>query len=119
MSAKKWLFAIVMIGFLSQSFLWTAQYKMETLFEKGFDAEIEDVIFDSYEEDGAVRFYPKIVILKHLDKALSQGDWKYYKKEVNLFNTKGVAVKTLWFPYGSRVGCSRNGEYFYFWSVFK
>ena len=79
MSTKKWLFIMVIIGFLNQSFLWTAQYKMETLFEKGFDAEIEDAIFNSYEERGAVKFYPKIVILKHLDMELSQGVHKYYK----------------------------------------
>ncbi len=117
MSTKKWLLSIVMIGLFSQSFLWTAQYKMETLFEKGFDAEIEDVIFDSYEEDGAVRFYPKIVILKHLDEALSQGDYKFYKKEVRLFNAKGAVVKDLWFPYRSRVNCSKKGNYFYVWTI--
>ncbi len=117
MSTKKWLLAIVMIGFLSQSFLWTAQYKMETLFEKGFDAEIEDVIFDSYEEDGAVRFYPKIVILKHLDRELSQSVHKFYKKEVKIYNSNGDVVSNLWFPFWSRIGCSDNGNYFYVWNV--
>ncbi len=117
MNTKKWLFAIVMIGFLSQPFLWTAQYKMGTLFERGFDAEIEDVIFDSYEENGAVRFYPKIVILKHLDEALSQGEYKFYKKEVKIYNSNGDVVSDLWFPFWSQIGCSNNGNYFYVWTV--
>ncbi|MCK4822473.1 hypothetical protein KA005_42305 [bacterium] len=117
MSTKKRLFAIVMIGLFSQSFLWTAQYKMETLFEKGFDAEIEDVIFDSYEKDDAVKFYPKIVILKHLDRELSQSVHKFYKKEVKIYNSNGDVVSDLWFPFRSRIGCSNNGNYFYVWNV--
>jgi len=117
MSTKKWLLSIVMIGLFSQSFLWTAMYKMQTLFEKGFDAEIEDVIFDSYEKDDAVKFYPKIVILKHLDEALSQGEYKFYKKEVKIYNSNGDVVSDLWFPFRSRIGCSNNGNYFYVWTV--
>ena len=117
MSTKKWLLSIVMIGLFSQSFLWTAQYKMETLFEKGFDAEIEDVIFDSYEKDDAVKFYPKIVILKHLDRELSQSVHKFYKKEVKIYNSNGNVVSDLWFPFMSRIDCSNNGNYFYVWTV--
>jgi len=116
MNVKKWLVSVVLVGLFSQSFLWSAQYKMQTLYEKRFDTKIEDIVLDSYNDNGTLKFFPKIVVLKHLDTELSKGDYKYYKSEVRLLNSDGEIIKELMFPFLSLIGCSENGNYFYAWT---
>ncbi len=124
MSTKKRLFAIVMIGFFSQSFLWTAQYKMETLFEKGFDMEIEDVVLGEYQKQGILKFYPKIVCLAQYESQYdSLRGLQYFigTKEIRILNTHGEVIKKITWIIDkdnimARFGHTRNGNYFYVYS---
>lgn len=97
------------------SLLWATQDAsvMQTLHERSFEVEIEDVMFDSYVENDVLQFYPKVVILKHLDDNLSQGEYSYHNIEVRLLTANGSVIKNLWFPYWSSVGCAEHGNFFY------
>lgn len=116
MSVERWPVLVVLVGMLSQLFLWAAQYEMNILYERCFDAEIEQVVFDYYEKENSREFYPKIVVLKHLDPSLSQGEYKFYEKEVQIIDSTCNLNKSLRFPYFTMIGCSEKGNYFYVWT---
>ncbi len=113
-SNKKQLFSIIVILLLFLGFALAEQdYEFKTLLELQFDKEIEDVAFDSYEENGQIKFYPKIVVLKEIDPSASKGTLVNYALEVRILNRKGKVIKK--FPnlkYYSRVHLTKNGNYF-------
>jgi hypothetical protein len=116
-NTKELLIAIISCFIFIQPIAWSNEYKLDTLYERNFDAEIENAVFSSYSHKEILTFYPKLVILKHIDEELSQGDWKLYKKEVILYDKNGKVTKTLLFSYYSQIDCSDNGNYFYVWTV--
>jgi hypothetical protein len=117
MIAKQTRIAIALISFFGQSFLWSDQCTIQTIYERTFSTEIADVIFSSYMDGDALSFYPKVVILNHIDPELSQGEYVYHKKEVQILNKEGDVEHNLWFPFWTRIGCSDNGNYFYAWTT--
>jgi hypothetical protein len=111
--------AIILFGVLSQSCLWATDYIMQTIYEQSFDTEIEDVVYSSYEDRDSLIFYPKIVILKQVDSTLSQGEYRYHKREVQIYGKDGHLVHSIRFPFWTQVGCSENGNYFYAGTVIR
>ncbi len=63
--------------------------QIKVLYDKRFDKEIASVKICRYEDNDLVRLYPKVVVLKELDKELSQDDWHFYRKEVLFLDKEG------------------------------
>jgi hypothetical protein len=117
MNTEKSRLAIMLVGFLSQSFLLATNYRMQTMYEKSFDTEIENVVYSSHEDRDSLIFYPKIVILKQVDSTLSQGEYQYHKREVHIYDKDGLLTRSMRFPFWTQIGCAENGNYFYAWTV--
>ncbi|OYD17122.1 hypothetical protein CH333_01935 [candidate division WOR-3 bacterium JGI_Cruoil_03_44_89] len=84
--------------------------EIKVLYEKRFDKKIDQVKIVRYEENGTVRFYPKVVVLKELDKDLSQKDWRFYRKEVLVLDKEGnITARIPDLEYFSEVRVSING----------
>uniref|UniRef100_A0A7C6A873 Uncharacterized protein n=1 Tax=candidate division WOR-3 bacterium TaxID=2052148 RepID=A0A7C6A873_UNCW3 len=111
---KKQSFSIiaVLLVFLGWA-LAEQEFEFKTLMELKFDKEIEDVAFDSYEENGETKFYPKIVVLREVDPVASKGTLVNYALEVRILNQKGKVIKKISnLRYFSRIYLSKNGKYF-------
>ena len=115
MSTEKWLFAIVIIGFFSQSVIWSARYEVETLYEKKFDIPIANALLDSYIEKDTQKFYLKIV---DLTQYIYSGDLQPIEgtKEIRIFNYQDKIIKKLDCNPWDRFGYSRKNNYFYVFS---
>jgi hypothetical protein len=116
-NTKDLLIAIISCFIFIQPIAWSNEYRLDTLYERNFDAEIENVIFSSYSHKDILTFYPKLVILNHIDENLSQGEWELHKKELILYDKNGKIIRNWQFPYWTQIGCSDNGNYFYAWTV--
>jgi hypothetical protein len=111
---KKQLLSIiaVLLVFLGWS-LAEQGFEFKTLLELKFDKEIADVAFDFYEENGQTKFYPKVVVLREIDRAASRGPIVNYALEVRILNRKGKVIKKISdLKFYSRVYFSKNGKYF-------
>ena len=89
------------------------EYQLKTLTNLKFDKEIQDVAFDSYNENGQTKYYPKIVVLREIDSIASKGSYTKYALEVRILDRDG---KTIWnltnLKYWSNVYFSNRGKYF-------
>jgi hypothetical protein len=106
------LFAILSLLFLGLAPA-EQNYQLKTLTELKFDKEIQDVAFDSYEQNGQIKYYPKIVVLREIDSIASKGPFINYELEVRILDRVG---KTIWnltnLKFWSNVYLSKYGKYF-------
>lgn len=110
------------------SALLSVDSKLELLYEKKFDKEIEQVAFDSYLESGCKKFYPKIIVFN--DRKEFVVARKYYdarmkdrrvfernKKEVRIFSSTKEKIESIKgfednFYSGGEVWISKRGNFF-------
>jgi len=102
--------------------------EFEVIYEQKFDKKIDEVAFDSYEKDGSIMYYPKIVVFKERDDFTVEREYKHERyddkkvfrkvnKEIRIFSPKGSmrtsiqgSVET---PFQSeKIYISEGGNYF-------
>ncbi len=96
----------------------------EILYEQNFDKEINEIAFDSYEKDGSITYYPKIVVFKERDDFTVKREYtdekhvvKREKQEIVVFspeeneitNIKGPTITSF---QGGEIYISEGGRYF-------
>jgi len=100
----------------------------EILYEQKFDKEIDEVAFNSYEKDGSITYYPKIVVLKERDDFTVKREYKHERyddkqvfkkvnKEIRLLSPEGKIRTNIKgdeynFYAGGDIHISSNGNYF-------
>lgn len=115
MITKKWP-AMILICLLSQTLGWGLQVEVETLSERRFDFLIEDAVLGSFQEQGEIVFYPKIVFLHRHDTTKS-GEQGIGPKEIMILNPHLEVTKRIVCNKFDRFGYSRKGNYFYRYSL--
>jgi len=106
------LFAILCLLFLGLAPA-EQNYQLKTLTELKFDKEIQDVAFESYEQNGQIKYYPKIVVLREIDSIASKGSYTKYELEVRILDREGKVIWNLpYLKYWSNVYFSNHGKYF-------
>lgn len=84
--------------------------QIKVLYDKSFDKEIVNVKLFKYGDNRFVGLYPKVVVLQELDKDLSQGDWRFYRKGVLFLDKEGnITARIPNLEYFSKVRVSMNG----------
>ena len=96
----------------------------KVLYEQKFNKEIDEVAFDSYEKDGSITYYPKIVVFKERDDFTVKIEYKdekhvvkREKQEIMIFspqeseitNIKGPTITSF---QGGEIYISEGGNYF-------
>ncbi len=106
---KDFLFSIiflVVLGLGSYSFRLLGGPTFKTLYEQNFDKKIDEVVFDSYRENGNIIYYPKIIVFKESDDFTIKREYKHERfddervfknvnKEIKVFSSKGKQIKSI------------------------
>jgi len=102
--------------------------EFEVIYEQKFDKKIDEVAFDSYEKNGSIMYYPKIVVFKERDDFTVQREYKHErfddkqifnrdKLEIRSFSPQGREIASIKGPEitsfsGGKIYTSENGHYF-------
>jgi hypothetical protein len=118
----------ILVGFIVYALQFSTSPDFEVLYEQNFDKEIDEVAFDSYEKDGSVTYYPKIVVLSERDDFTVKREYKHEKyddkqvfkkvnKEIRIFSPErrirtSIKGDEYNFYAGGDIYISSNGNYF-------
>jgi hypothetical protein len=82
----------------------------EVIYEQKFDKKIDEVAFDSYEKDGSIMYYPKIVVFKERDDFTVQREYKHERfDDKKVFNRDKLGISIL-SPQGSEIASTEGPE---------
>jgi len=122
------IFFFILTGFDVHAIQLPAGSNFEILYEQQFDKEIDKVAFDSYEKDGSVTYYPKIVVLKEKSNFTVKREYEDErfddervfdrdKLEISIFSPQGSEIASIKGPeitsfQGGKIYISEGGSYF-------
>jgi len=120
------IFALLGLSIYVFSFLNRSDFKI--LYEQTFNKKIDEVAFDSYEKDGSITYYPKIIVFSESDEFTIKREYKDKRfddkkvfkkvnKEIRIFSPQGREItsikQTESSPFGGRkIYMPENGNYF-------